>query len=152
MFHFILNLNESFPGGKELGVKLNLWKQKLEWPAFSLPLNWFDDQVTFGKIFMNRNENSGTYLARLEPKYGAYGKFLNNSYLISGAGGSKTNTAMSITPYGVCSTIISRQSRKTNVLKYVCKRRALKFLVSFNYLLFIYLNRMRLFLSKIWYY
>jgi hypothetical protein len=150
--HFILNLDESVPSGKDMRAKLNLWQQKLEWPAFDLSLDWFDDQVTFAKIFMNTIANSGTHLERLESKYGAYGRFLNDSYLISGAGGSKTNTAMSITPYGVCSTIIIRQLRKTNVLKYAYKRKVLKCVISFNYLMFIYLSKTRLLFSKIWHY
>ena len=146
--HFILNIDKTSVSFSQIRDNLEQWALQLKWHEFTKKLIWFDDQKTFGEIFLYVNENEGMDIVKLQDKWGAYGAFLSNSFLISGAAGSKLNTFRSITPYGFCNSLISNAMQHPVFISNFCAKLVLNASLKIGYLAFIYLKLLRLTLSS----
>ena len=147
--YFIVNIDKTSESFSQISDQLEQWALRLNWNELTKKLIWFDDQKTFGEIFLNINENEGMNIVKLKNKYGAYGTFLHNSLLISGAAGSKLNTFTSITPYGFCNSLISKAMQRPVFINNFFARFGLNSLIKIGYLAFIYLRLLRLTLSSL---
>lgn len=147
--HFIVNIDKTLESFSQIRDQLEQWALRLNWNELTEKLIWFDDQKTFGEIFLNINENKGMNIVKLKNKYGAYGAFLHNSFLISGAAGSKLNTFRSITPYGFCNSLISKAIQRPVFINNFFARFVLNSSIKIGYLAFIYLRLIRLTLSSL---
>jgi len=146
--HFVVNIDKTSESFSQIREQLEQWALRLDWNRLTKKLIWFDDQKTFGEIFLNVNENEGINIVKLQNKYGAYGTFLPNSLLISGAAGSKLNTFRSITPYGFCNSLMSIVIEHPIFINNFFARFFLNSLIKTGYLTFIYLKLLRLTLSS----